>query len=97
MISYKDAGVDTDATDNIKKRMKKSLETGDPRVLSTMNTFASLVDGKFPGYTHPILVLKTEEPGSKQLLGVGKFYIYGKKNFLGVGGILSKNFYVFFF
>lgn len=48
--------------------MKKHIEIGDARILSNMNTFATLVDGSFPGYSHPVLVLKTEEPGSKQLL-----------------------------
>ena len=68
MISYKDVGVSIDATDNVKKRMRKDIEQDDPRVLSGMNAFASLCDGTFPGFSHPILVLKTEEPGSKQLL-----------------------------
>lgn len=29
--------------------------------------FASLFDGRFPGYRHPILVIKSEEPGSKKV------------------------------
>lgn len=70
MTSYKDAGVDIDATDKTKKCMQKHLESGDPRVFSRMNTFASLVEGKFPGLSHPILVLKTEEPGSKQQIAL---------------------------
>src|SRR5690606_22282855 len=32
--------------------------------------FGSLFDGRFPGYTEPVLVLKMEEPGSKQLLAL---------------------------
>lgn len=68
MTSYKDSGVDVHATDNAKKKMKKHIETGDKHVFSNMNTFAALVEGRFPDLSHPILVLKTEEPGSKQLL-----------------------------
>ena len=67
-ISYKKAGVDINAADAIKKAMAKSLETGDKRVLNRIGAFASLFDGHFPGMKHPILVLKTEEPGSKQKL-----------------------------
>ncbi|MDA1209005.1 MAG: phosphoribosylformylglycinamidine cyclo-ligase [bacterium] len=68
MTTYKDAGVDIDAADDAKRSMSESIDSGDPRVLNTLGAFASLVDGKFPGYEHPILVLKTEEPGSKQKL-----------------------------
>jgi len=67
-LSYAESGVDIDATDNIKDSMKESVNTVDPRVLNTMGAFASLVEGRFEGYEHPILVLKTEEPGSKQKL-----------------------------
>lgn len=67
-LSYKKAGVDIDAADAVKKVMVKSLETADPRVLNKIGAFASLFDGTFPEYKHPVLVLKTEEPGSKQKL-----------------------------
>ena len=67
-LSYANSGVDIDATDSIKNSMKESVDTVDPRVLNTMGAFASLVEGRFEGYEHPILVLKTEEPGSKQKL-----------------------------
>lgn len=68
MTSYKDAGVDIDAADETKKAMKDSINSGDPRVLNHLGAFASLVQGSFDGYEEPILVLKTEEPGSKQKL-----------------------------
>jgi phosphoribosylformylglycinamidine cyclo-ligase len=48
--------------------MASALETSDPRVLNKIGAFASLYDGHFPEYKHPVLVLKTEEPGTKQLL-----------------------------
>jgi phosphoribosylformylglycinamidine cyclo-ligase len=67
-LSYKDAGVDIDAADATKQRMTQSLQTGNPLVLNKIGAFASLCEGKFPGYKHPVLVCKTEEPGSKQLL-----------------------------
>ena len=69
-LSYKDAGVDISAADQTKREMSKSLKTNNPLVLNTFGAFASLVDGAFPGYEHPVLVCKTEEPGSKQLLAL---------------------------
>lgn len=60
--------MDIDAADAVKKVMAKSLETADKRVLNKIGAFASLFEGTFPEYEHPVLVLKTEEPGSKQKL-----------------------------
>jgi phosphoribosylformylglycinamidine cyclo-ligase len=67
-ISYKTSGVDIDVADATKRNMAKSLATKDPRVLNQIGAFASLFDGKFPTMKDPILVLKMEEPGSKQKL-----------------------------
>ncbi len=67
-ISYRDSGVDIDNANATKRAMADSLNAGDPRVLNSFGAFASLVSGSFPGYQHPVLVCKTEEPGSKQLL-----------------------------
>ena len=67
-LTYAKTGINIDETDNVKNEMKRSIDQGDPRVLNAMGAFASLVDGRFEGYEHPILVLKTEEPGSKQKL-----------------------------
>ena len=75
MPTYKDAGVDIHAADDAKKIFQKSLDRGDPRVLNSVGAFASLVQGKFDGYEDPVLVLKTEEPGSKQKLAFGHGYI----------------------
>lgn len=69
-FSYKKAGVDISVADAAKQEMARSLETSDRRVLNKLGAFASLYDGKFEGYEHPILVLKMEEPGSKQKLAV---------------------------
>lgn len=69
-LSYKKAGVDIEVADATKKAMGKSLETTDKRVLNKIGAFAALFDGRFPEYEHPVLVLKTEEPGSKQKLAI---------------------------
>jgi len=67
-LSYAGVGVDIDATDAAKSEMAKSVDCGDPRVLNRLGAFASLVEGRFEGLKHPILVFKTDEPGSKQKL-----------------------------
>lgn len=69
-LSYKSSGVNRDTENETKAGMASALETSDSRVLNKMGAFASLYDGHFPEYTHPVLVLKTEEPGSKQLLAI---------------------------
>jgi len=69
-LSYKKAGVDIEAADAAKREMARALETADKRVLNKLGAFASLIDGSFPGYEHPVLVLKMEEPGSKQKLAI---------------------------
>jgi len=69
-FSYEKAGVNIDAADATKRAMAKSLETRDPRVLNRIGAFASLYDASFPEYEHPLLVLKSEEPGSKQNLAL---------------------------
>jgi phosphoribosylformylglycinamidine cyclo-ligase len=67
-LSYSAAGVDIDSTDEAKRRMAKVVDSGDPRVLNKLGAFASLVEGVFPQVVDPVLVLKTDEPGSKQKL-----------------------------
>lgn len=69
-ISYSKAGVDIAYTDTIKKEMAKHLQTYDKRVLNGMGAFASLYDICFPSIKEPVLVLKAEEPGSKQKLAM---------------------------
>jgi len=69
-LSYSKAGIDITYTDTIKKEMAKHLETKDPRVLNGLGPFASLYDINFPNITNPVLVLKSEEPGSKQKLAM---------------------------
>lgn len=69
-LSYSKAGIDITYTDTIKKEMAKHLETKDNRVLNGLGPFASLYDIKFPNIENPVLVLKSEEPGSKQKLAM---------------------------
>jgi phosphoribosylformylglycinamidine cyclo-ligase len=69
-LSYKSSGVDIDTANATKKAMRETMKTSDPRVLNAVGAFASLFEASFPGYKHPVLVLKTEEPGSKQLLSL---------------------------
>jgi len=67
-LSYAKSGVDIDVTDAAKRKMAKSVDVGDRRVLNKLGAFASLLEGRFDGMEHPILVFKTDEPGSKQKL-----------------------------
>lgn len=69
-LSYSKAGIDITYTDTIKREMAKHLETSDVRVLNGLGPFASLYDINFPRINEPVLVLKSEEPGSKQKLAM---------------------------
>ena len=68
--SYSKAGVDISYTDAIKREMAAYLKTENPRVLNGVGPFASLYDISFPELADPVLVLKSEEPGSKQKLAM---------------------------
>lgn len=69
-FSYRKAGVDISYTDAMKKEMAVYLKTEDARVLNGFGPFASLYDIRFPEISEPALVLKAEEPGSKQKLAM---------------------------
>ncbi|MHC4788192.1 MAG: phosphoribosylformylglycinamidine cyclo-ligase [Planctomycetota bacterium] len=69
-LSYKQAGVHLEVAEAAKAAMARSLATDDPRVLNRLGPFASLFEASFPGYEDPVLVLKVEEPGSKQKLAL---------------------------
>ena len=66
--------VNIDLANETKKAMSEALDTSDKRVLNKIGAFSSLYDIKFKEYENPVLVLKTEEPGSKQILAAQ----YGK-------------------
>jgi phosphoribosylformylglycinamidine cyclo-ligase len=67
-LSYSGVGIDIDVTDRAKTAMAACVDSGDARVFNRLGAFASLLDGRFAGYHEPVLVMKTEEPGSKQKL-----------------------------
>lgn len=69
-LSYKQSGVDIDTANDTKAQMAKYLESNNARVLNKIGAFATLFDGSFPEYKHPVLVFKTEEPGTKQKLAL---------------------------
>lgn len=69
-FSYRKAGVDISYTDAMKKEMAGYLKTEDRRVLNGLGPFASLYNIDFPDLKEPVLVLKSEEPGSKQKLAM---------------------------
>ncbi len=69
-LSYSRSGVDIAYTDALKREMAGFLRTEDPRVLNGLGPFASLYDLSFPDIPDPVLVLKAEEPGSKQKLAM---------------------------
>lgn len=69
-LSYSKAGIDISYTDSIKNEMSAYLCSGDARVLNGLGPFASLYDIHFPEIQNPVLVLKSEEPGSKQKLAM---------------------------
>jgi phosphoribosylformylglycinamidine cyclo-ligase len=67
-FNYQTSGVDIKSANEVKSEMAFILETNNKRILNSLGAFASLYDIKFNNIKHPVLVLKTEEPGSKQLL-----------------------------
>ncbi len=62
--------VNIDLANKTKQEMAEHLETSDRRVLNKIGAFSSLYDINFPEYNEPVLVLKTEEPGSKQIIAM---------------------------
>ena len=60
--------VNIDLANAAKSDMVKTLETDNKKVLNKVGAFASLYDISEEENQKPILVLKTEEPGSKQII-----------------------------
>ncbi len=84
-LDYKASGVDIAEADAAKEEMAREMDRGDPRVLNRVGAFASLVDGRFalpigglPAMSEPVLVMKIEEPGSKQLLALDRAHEPGR-------------------
>ena len=60
--------VNIDIANEAKQQMKGILETNNARVLNKVGAFSSLFDFSNFQYKNPVIVLKTEEPGSKQFI-----------------------------
>ena len=72
-ISYKAAGVDVDAADAMKRRLGAAVSSRSVAHCTPLNrvgAFASLLELGLGSYKNPVFVLKSEEPGSKQLLSI---------------------------
>jgi len=65
MIKY---DVNIDLANNIKQEISTLLNTDKKHILSKPNSFACLFELDLNKYKNPVLVFKTEEPGSKQLI-----------------------------
>jgi len=74
-LTYESAGVDISHTDSIKSDIASYVDSENPRVLNGLGPFASLYDIKFDNIKNPTLVLKSEEPGSKQKLAMLHGYV----------------------
>lgn len=69
-LTYGKAGVDISYTDSIKREIASYVDSKNPRVLNGLGPFASLYDIRFDDIKNPVIVLKSEEPGSKQKLAM---------------------------
>ncbi len=69
-LTYENAGVSLKEKRDAFANFDRDLATTDSRVLNRPGAFAALFHASFPGYRDPVLALKTEEPGSKQLLAI---------------------------
>jgi phosphoribosylformylglycinamidine cyclo-ligase len=67
-MDYKSSGVDIDAANSTKVAFRDILDKNNSHVLNKVGAFASLYDLSSIRMENPILVTKTEEPGSKQIL-----------------------------
>ena len=72
-INYESAGVSIETANDTKSKFKdivssKNLAHCTP--INKVGAFASLVEINLKDYNNPVFVLKSEEPGSKQLLSV---------------------------
>ena len=66
-VTYKSAGIDVNETDAAKRAMG-AIITDERNTLNRFGAFASLIKLDTSRFSDPVLVMKTEEPGSKQLL-----------------------------
>ncbi len=70
-ITYKDAGVDIDASNAAKKRIRQlARETFTPNVLSDIGSFGGMFACNFAGLKEPVLVSSTDGVGTKLKVAV---------------------------
>jgi phosphoribosylformylglycinamidine cyclo-ligase len=70
-ITYKDAGVDIDASNAAKKRIRQlARDTFTPGVLSDIGSFGGMFACNFAGMTEPVLVSSTDGVGTKLKVAV---------------------------
>jgi phosphoribosylformylglycinamidine cyclo-ligase len=69
-LTYKHAGVDIAAADSMKEALARELAEPNAVVLNRVGAFGSIIDPRQGGIESPLLVLKVEEPGSKQILAM---------------------------
>src|SRR5436189_748264 len=70
-ITYKDAGVDIDASNAAKKRIRNlARETFTPGVLSDIGSFGGMFACNFAGMKEPVLVSSTDGVGTKLKVAV---------------------------
>jgi phosphoribosylformylglycinamidine cyclo-ligase len=70
-ITYKDAGVDIDASNTAKKRIRQlARETFTPGVLSDIGSFGGMFACNFAGMKEPVLVSSTDGVGTKLKVAV---------------------------
>lgn len=67
--TYKASGVDISAANEMKASFSAALEKSGT-TLNRRNAFAAIFDANLSAYRDPVLVFKSEEPGSKQLLAL---------------------------
>jgi phosphoribosylformylglycinamidine cyclo-ligase len=80
MITYKDAGVDIDASNAAKKRIRDlARNTFTPGVLSDIGAFGGMYACNFSGMLQPVLVSSTDGVGTKLKVAV----MMGKHNTVG--------------
>src|SRR5438270_465203 len=70
-LTYKDAGVDIDASNAAKKRIRHlARETFTPGVLSDIGSFGGMFACNFAGMKEPVLVSSTDGVGTKLKIAV---------------------------
>ncbi|GBD07228.1 Phosphoribosylformylglycinamidine cyclo-ligase [bacterium HR21] len=71
MLTYRDAGVDIDAAEELLRRLKPAIRsTFTPAVLADIGHFGGCYDARFTGYAHPVLVASTDGVGTKVKLAI---------------------------